>query len=161
MLTNSAHREKKPFQAIRSLGLVITSCVFFFLVAIQDAQAQSALDIRGSLSVRISKGRLSFKVGEITNNGTPGVVSGRLELSLWLSKTPYDGTEPLRGTRLAKCNLDGVAGSETVANLSCQAKLRWISRGKYYFVITLSELDASTGTFIERDFFRFSKRVKF
>jgi hypothetical protein len=139
----------------------MASCAFFFLVAVHDTQAQSALDIRGSLSVRISKGRLSFKVGEITNTATPGIVSERLELSLWLSKTPYDGSEPLRGTRLAKCNLDGIAGQETVANLSCQAKLKWISRGKYYFVITLSELDPSTGTFVERDFFRLSKRVKF
>jgi len=145
-------------QIIRALVIGIISSLF--LIGAHDALAQSSLNLRGALSLKISKGRLSLKVGEISNNGSPGVVSGRLELSLWLSKNPYDGSQSLQGPRLAKCRLDGIVGSDTIANVSCGAKLRLISRGKYYVIITLSELDSSTGTFIERDFFTFSKRIK-
>jgi hypothetical protein len=160
MLSSFMHRGNLPLRTIRSLCTAIVLSITFYLISLQDARAQSALDIRGSLSLKISKGRLSLKVGEIANNSGPGVVSSQLELSLWLSKNPYDGSLPLEGLRLAKCRLDGIVGSETVANISCGAKLRWISRGKYYAIITLSELDSSTGTFVERDFFTFSKRIK-
>jgi hypothetical protein len=150
-----------PCMADRLVGVVTdTPLRLAGKEALAGSGSQSLLALGGSLSVRISKGRLLFKVGEITNSGTHGVASGRLELSLWLSKTPYDGIEPIRGTRIGKCNLDGVVGGETAANISCQARLRLFSRGTYFLVAILSELDASSGSFIERDFFRFSRRVK-
>jgi hypothetical protein len=112
------------------------------------------------MSVKISRGRLSLKIGEVANVGSSGVASGKLELALWLSKQPYDGSEQPKGSKLASCKLDGIVGGETVANTSCQARLRFISRGKYYVIVTLSELDQSTGAFTQRDFFIFSKRIK-
>ena len=80
------------------------------------------------MSFKISKGRLSFKIGEVINGGTSSVPSGKLELALWLS---------------------------------CQAKLKFISRGKYYIIVTLSELDQATNTSLVRDSFTFSKRLRF
>jgi hypothetical protein len=160
MIATPTCTRRSSLQAIRTLTLGIISSLLLLLLVARDSQAQSALNIQGSLSFRISKGRVLLRLGEISNTSSPGVASGKLELSLWLSKNPYDGSAPLKGSRLAKCRLDGVIGGDTVANVSCGAKLRWISRGKYYVIITLSELDSSTDEFVERDFFTFSKRIK-
>ena len=113
------------------------------------------------MSFKISKGRLSFKIGEVINGGTSSVPSGKLELALWLSRQPYDATQPLKGSKLASCSFEGITGGETIANASCQAKLKFISRGKYYIIVTLSELDQATNTSLVRDSFTFSKRLRF
>jgi hypothetical protein len=113
------------------------------------------------MSFKISKGRLSFKIGEVINGGTSSVPSGKLELALWLSRQPYDATKPLKGSKLASCSFEGIPGGETIANASCQAKLKFISRGKYYIIVTLSELDQATNTSLVRDSFTFSKRLRF
>lgn len=148
------------------LLLLVLSPLFLFAnllgaLCTPAAHAQSILDLRGSMSFKISRGRLSFKIGEVANSGTSGLASGRLELALWLSKQSYNGSQQLKGSKLATCKLDGIVGGETVANASCQARLKFISRGKYYVIVTLSELDNSTGAFIQRDFFTFSQRLKF
>jgi len=129
-------------------------------LSVHSSHAQSLLDIRGAVSFKISKGRLSFKIGEVTNLSTSGARSGQLELALWLSRIPYDATQPLRGAKLASCSLEGIVGGETIANASCQAKLRFISRGKYYVIITLSEFNSGTNSALVRDSFTFSKRLK-
>ena len=139
---------------------VIVVAVFIFSGGTPEAFAQSELDIRGGFSIKISRGRVLFKVGELANIGTSGVASGRIELSVWLSKQPYAGSGDPDGIRLAKCSVDGVVGGEAVANLSCSAKLRFIKRGKYYIIVTASELEAETGSYVVSDSFTFSKRFK-
>jgi hypothetical protein len=96
----------------------------------------------------------------LTNAGSPGSVSGRIEVAIWLSKQPYPGSGQPDGTRLAKCRVEGVAGGESVVNLSCSAKIRPIKRGKYYIIVTASELEASSGSFLVRDSYTFSKRLR-
>lgn len=129
-------------------GLVVNSC-----------DAQSSLDIRGSFSLRISKTRVIFKLGEIANSDSSPARSGQLELSVWLSRKPFDETQGIRGTRIAKCQLAGIVGGETMTNISCQGTLRPIARGRYYIIVGLSELDATTNTFVLRDQYTFSKRL--
>jgi hypothetical protein len=146
---------------LKALRLVLFAWAGFTLCGgASTGYAQSQLDIRGSLSFRIAKGRLSFRVGELANLGTPGLASGRIELAVWLSKQPYPGSGEPQGSRLARCSVDGVVGGEAVANLSCSARLRLFKRGKYYIIITASELEAQTGSYVVRDSFTFSKRIK-
>jgi hypothetical protein len=135
-------------------------CSLLFGTGIRDSHAQSSLDIRGSLSFKISKGRLIFNVGEIANLSRSNTASGKLEVTLWLSRKPYDSSSSTQGNRIASCTVAGILGGETAANLSCQAKLRFLSRGKYYAIITLSEFDTQSDVFVVRDTFTFSKRVR-
>lgn len=128
---------------------------------LRQAEAQTLLNIRGALSLRIAKGRLTFGIGEVANLGTSSTPSGQLELALWLSRNPYDGTQAVSGTKLAACTFEGIIGGETIANASCRARLKLLSRGKYYVIIILSELDQATDTLLIRDTFTFSKRLKF
>jgi hypothetical protein len=151
----------KECRWLKSVMLALFVCAGVPLFGgISETCAQSELDLRGSFSVKVSKGKLSFRVGELANLGTPGVASGRVELAVWLSKQPYSGPGEPEGTRLAKCSVDGVVGGEAVANLSCSAKLRLFKRGRYYVIITVSELEAQTGSHVVRDSFTFSKRLK-
>jgi|GEM_PF-5070485 len=141
------------------LALVFTAYPCSFTV--RSGEAQTLLEIRGSMSFKIAKGRLSFKIGEVANLGTSTVPSGKLELALWLSRKPYDAAQPLKGSKLAACSFEGITGGETIANASCQAKIKFIQRGKYYIIITLSEVDQATNTPLVRDSFTFSKRLRF
>lgn len=161
MLTRMRSRKLKLSQTLRSLAIALLVASFPSTLSVRPSLAQSSLDIRGAMSLKIVKGRVSFKIGEVANVGTSELPSGRLEVSVWLSKKPYDETRGLQGIRLAKCTLDGMIGGETVADVSCQAKLRPFSRGKYYIILALSELDTTSSTFMVRDQFTFSKRLKF
>lgn len=156
---NSSRKLLWKLLCVCSVALVFAS--YPCSLTVQHGEAETLLDIRSSMSFKISKSRLSFKIGEVANVGTSTVPSGKLELALWLSRQPYDATQPLRGSKLARCTFEGIIGGETIANASCQARIRPLKRGKYYIIIALSELDQTTNRSVIRDTFTFSKRLKF
>jgi hypothetical protein len=160
MRYNPALKMRYFHKSLYALCTALIVTVTLSTISVRSTYAQSLLDIRGSISFKIAKGRLSFKIGEVTNLSTSGVRSGQLEVALWLSRTPYYATEPLRGAKLASCSFEGIVGGETIGNASCQARLRFISRGKYYVIITLSEFNSATNSAVVRDSFTFSKRLK-
>jgi hypothetical protein len=146
---------------VRVVCVTLLLAIYPSSFSVRESHAQAELNIRGSISLRISKGRLLFKIGEIVNLTPSQLSSGRIELALWLSRKPYDTTQPLRGSKLAACRFEGLPGGDVIANASCQAKLKFISRGKYYVIISLSELEPTTNTSVVRDTFTFSKRLRF
>lgn len=129
-------------------------------LSVRESQAQAELEIRGSISFKITRGRLLFKIGEVVNLSPSKLPSGGIELALWLSRKPYDPMQQLKGAKLASCSFAGITGGDVIASASCQGRLKFISRGKYYVILTLSELDSATNTPVVRDSFTFSKRLK-
>jgi hypothetical protein len=161
MQTRSANKVHRVSRLIRFLCLACVLASYPTSLSVRESQAQAELEIRGSISLRITRGRLLFRIGEVVNLSPSKLPSERIELALWLSRKPYDPTQELKGAKLASCSFAGITGGDVMASASCQGKLKFISRGKYYVIITLSELDSATNTPVMRDSFTFSKRLKF
>jgi hypothetical protein len=160
MQTRSASKVLIVPRLIRFLCLAYLLASYPSSLSVRESQAQTELEIRGSISFKITRGRLLFRVGEVVNLSPSKLPSGGIELALWLSRKPYDPTQELKGAKLASCSFAGISGGDVLASASCQGRLKFISRGKYYIIITLSEIDSATNTLVVRDSFTFSKRLK-